>query len=732
MAESSPLFGFDPSTTTVVGNYSKAAEAQGDIANITAQAKSQQAPFDFLGVGKQIAAVSGIAADKKNMIDAHTAKLRATEFMQNNSHLSGHELSESIKNEITTISDSGNYSTGYQKGALAVFDIGYNQALERKEEERVVSSMNVVSSNFGVQIADNMANGLPMSAEWSQTWAANTAAEMKLPVESVRNAMVSSYYQDAQMRVVTARNKKELAEAQKYITEAGKSLNSPLFLDSRSKKFQPVIKQLKTNFNSSVTAKKKEFQEAARVHVELNVVGEKNNLWNTNPGNPILHAEDIRESVNTDAEFIVKMRTLTNDYNKAEEARSIVEGYNPYEIKPLVTTVNKLATAEINNIVYAEVLKNIENPNAFITLANRNPDAIGFAGKQLVNAFNVTDNPESLTQMANSFKNIQSFPKGSLALQRVFGDDYKNIISTMVIADYMVGGDVAKARGMVAEAKGSLVQQSIHPNIKDRMYKNSYDLGTLGDEYLYTINTILNVNAGAVDKGLLDDIYEKFAEGIEEREGIKTNVSVKDTAANTLEPDVFNKSLASTLTTLNGGILPSGVKNLSNNTMIYTDEFGFTTGAFNAGPLAEITNSLTEAMAIQDQKEVDTTTKLLDSFDALLSNVSFGFANMYSDEVKEKDIALHEQFKAIWGTEDVDREKISTTVDKFRDMFPLTIDAEAIPDYDARKNIEAYNAQMQSLITEVATNLLGKTEEEQATEEVKQQEWETETEGIAP
>jgi hypothetical protein len=713
MAESSPLFGFDPSATTVVGNYSKVAEAQGDIADAAAQSKSQQAPFDFLGVGKQVAGIAATMAEEKNMVDAHQAKLRATEFMQNNDHLSGHELSRKIEQEIKSISEGDNFSTGYQKGALAVFDVGYAQALERKEEERVAASLNVVASNFSTQLADNKANNIPMTGEYAQTWATNTAAKMRLPVEYVRNAMVSSYYQDAQMRIVTARNKNELAAAQTYINEAGNVLRTPLFLDTRSKKFQPVVTKLKKDLDASITAKKKEFKEAAALVVETDFIGGKSTVWDTYPKDPTTPAAlaIIRESVSSDAAYVKKVRELTNGYEEAQIARDEILSFDPYAIKPPAMTKeeNKYFLPEAEKMVYAEVYKNLGKPDAFIDLVRRNPETISYSGDRLVHAFDTTEDPTQLAQMGEAFRNIQSFPGGSQSLQMALGDDYKRVISTMVIADSLAGGDIQKAKTMVAESSGALVQGSLEPDLKERMYENSNSLGTLGDEYIHTVNTLLNVNAGLVDKKMLDKVYDQFAEGYQEREGVNFDVSKFDTSSQAYDEDVFNEQIVETMTRLNGGVTPMSVRNLRNNIMTYTDEFGFPAGAFNANPALNIGNKLYEAMAIRDEKEVDFWTRSGDTFDVMTSYFSYAIPNTFNtDGLLAKESEVADQLAKVWSGADVPKEKIGKDILALKAMFPDVISKEEVPDYDVRKNLEERNIQMQALIESMATKFIGR------------------------
>jgi hypothetical protein len=732
MAESSPLFGFDPSATKVVGNYGQVAEAQGDIADAAAKSKSQKAPFDFLGVGKVATDIAANLAAEKNAVDAHTAKLRATEFMKNNEHLTGHELATAIEGEIQGISEGDNFSSGYKKGALAVFDVGYAQALERKEEERVASTLNVVQSNFSTQLADNKANGIAMTEGYAQEWANNTAATMRLPVEYVRNAMVGAYYQDAQDRITVARNKNELAEAQAYIAEAGKVLRTPLFLDSRSKKFLPVLNSLKSNLDATITAKKKEFKDAAAVFVETTLKGGMTDVWDTYPEDPATYASVVRESVSSDAEYVRKMRELTNGYQEAQEARSYILNYDIYGFKTEVpsSSENKYISSNIDKMVAHEMVKNLGTPDLFIQVVNRNPDSMKVGGDQLLHAFRVTENPEELAQMKEAFDNILAFPNGAQALQMAFGNSYKDVVGISVLADVYTNGDVQKAKAVFAEAKGALIQTPINPDLKDELYTNIGDLDTMGDEYNYAVNTLLAVSPGLVDKDMLDSLYDKFAAGLKDVDGVRFNVSRFDSSAAAYDPDTFMEQVISSTAKLNGGVTPRSVRNLRNNVMTFTDEFGFTAGTINANPVLNIGNQLYEAMASSDEQQVDHWTRMGDTLDVMTTWVSEAATTsiLNTEGQLAADNKMYEGLAEVWNASSSDKGKIAGDILALKAMFPETIDPEAVPDYNERKNLEARNLEMQGLVEEMATRMLGRDvntvmEEESMTQSELRRKW---------
>ncbi|WMM95614.1 hypothetical protein CRP143_gp49 [Roseobacter phage CRP-143] len=708
MAESSPLFGFDPGTTTVVGDYGKVAEAQGDIADAAAQSKSQQAPFDFLGLGTQVSQLAGKFAEQKNMVDAHQAKLRATEFMQENDYLTGHELATKVEEQIRTISDGNNYSSGYRKGALAVFDIGYAQALERKEEERVASAMNVLASNFSTEIADNRANGIPMNEEYAQDWASRMSTEFRVPIEYVRNAMVSSYYQDAQMRVATATTPAQLAAAQSYINEASTVLRSPLFLDSRSRRFQPIINSLRSNLDSSISAKQTEFRQQAALRVVTELEGDQTDVYSSYPSDPRTpeNIALIQASTTSPAAAARKLRELTAGYEEAQTARSYLASYNPMDVHAPIPSVseNKYIQPAIEEMVYASVLQNIENPARLASIAANNPEVIGTTGDRLLHAFMTTNDEGQLQQFNSYFANATSVPGGSRAMQLMFGDDYKDVVGINVLASTFTHGDVGRARDVLAEAQGSLVSPPIDPSIASDYYENAASLGTLGDEYMYSINTLLRVSPGLVNKQMLNRVYDLFAEGYQERAGVNFNVSRYDSANSARDPEVFNEQLASMATTFNGGVTPGEVFNLPGDIMVYKDEFGFTAGVFDAGPVLAVSNGLAEALSSNDTKNVNFFTRSGDTMDALTSWVAdAATTNLFDREGQlAADNRMYANLAEIWSGEDVSAEMISTVILDFKAMFPDVITSEQVPDPVQRAAMQQRNIEIQHLIDEVA------------------------------
>lgn len=713
MAESSPLFGFDPSATTVVGNYSKVAQAQGDIADAAALSKSQKAPFDFLGLGQQVAKIGEYMAEEKNAIDAHTAKARATQFMIDNEHLSGHEQAQKIEQEIKGISE-GDYSTGYREGALRVLDVAYTSALKQKEEERIASSLNVVQSNFSTQIATNKANKIPMTEGYAQQWAENTAAKFRLPVEYVRNAMVASYYDDAKMRLTTAKNAGELKAAEAYIAEAGQVLKTPLFLDTRSKKFQPAVDSYKKALEGIITDKKKEFRQNYALAIEQNR-GDGKDPFSSYLTNPALMKDLYANGYESPAAAAKAYKADYQQFLEFQKGREILGNYNLYEPKTLMPNKDelggKVAHEHIPKMVSAAMIQNLGNPLKFIELARYNTDALGDTGADLLNEYQTGKNPERLKQMKTAFQNIAAMEGGSQALQQVFGDDYKKVMGIGLVADMLYGGDVDKGRNAIYNASGVLVKESIDKDALEKLYEIKPTLGELGDEFQYVVN-VVSANTNRVDTKMVKRIAAMFENGIEEHEGVRFNFSKHNSTGNTVDPETYLKTVVKHTSYLNfGGEKPMSITNHQNNILSFTDEWGTPSGVVDATPILMATEALAAANASDDKKEVDHWTRIGDSYDILGSYVSAQIDGgaIFDGEKKMKNAANAViQLGAVWAAEDNPRPKIMETILAAKTMFPDNISEDVIKDPLQRAFALKRNEDARNFIELVAEQFYGK------------------------
>jgi hypothetical protein len=188
MAEYSPLFGFE-STTTVQANYSKVAEAKGDIADAAAQSKSDQ-PFDFLGVAKTIQQdLTQPLADVKNAADAHVAKADAKRFMGEISSMDGEQQVAAIEGRLKELGDTNKYSTGFREGALSVLEYGLGSASVKAEGERVDRLVGVSASEYTVAHQRAVRLGIPINLE---EYTKRVAEERRLPIPRVRDALMYS------------------------------------------------------------------------------------------------------------------------------------------------------------------------------------------------------------------------------------------------------------------------------------------------------------------------------------------------------------------------------------------------------------------------------------------------------------------------------------------------------------------------------------------------------------
>ena len=724
MAESSPLFGFDPATTTVVANYGKVAEAQGDIADAAAKGKSQKAPFDFLGVGKAAVAAGDQFVSQKNSVDAHTARLRAIDFMNKNQHLTGHELSQRIAEEIKGISN-GDFSTGYREGALSVLETGYDGALKRKEEERVASSFNVIQSDFSVLLNSYKKNNISISDTFAADYAKQKAAEFRLPIENVRNAMVASFYQEASMRVNVASSPDELKQALTYLSEMRKPLNNPLFLASRADKFSQEITAMQSSLDKQVTAKEKEFKQAAAFFLESAVEGDGQTLDTTYPVNPLLHQDKyVAAFPDNRAGALNKLKEDVKNFNEAESARTYISNFDSKAMRPEAVPskdVNKYIRPEVVKIVTKDLMASMDSPKDFVLIAQRSQDVIKDAGDNIARIFTSTSDEKLLDQYHTAFNTIANHPGGSHALQLVLGNNYKDIMTTMVLAEGYTNGDVLKARNVLFESQGKLTQGAFTGDDENTLHKYKAKLGARGSDFEAVIQKLRNVNEGLAAQKM-EDIYKKFSEGIVEVNGIAIDKSQNDTSALSYTPDLFNNKLAKVLTDVNGGLKPGMITNLAQNKMSVKDAFGFTTDVVDATPLLDVVNKLAAAKATDDTRNVTYWSKIGDHYDLLVGQLSFGVANFpHFGTINER---YKKEYKPavdkIWATpngvsqpdgkggftEGPGITEVAKTVAELNKMYPLTIDPKDVPDYDLRKSIEGKNAQARTLIKQISDELV--------------------------
>lgn len=738
MAESSPLFGFDPTATTVAANYGKVAEAQGDIADAVALSKSQDAPFDFLGVGRAAVGMTTEFANQKNKIDAHNAKMKALDFMNKNQHLSGHELSAKLEQEIQGISN-GDYSTGYREGALSIFDTGYQQALNLKEEERVTSALNVLQSDFTTVLDSYKKNGLAIDDKFAENYATGAAAEFKVPVAQVRNAMVAGLYQDALIKANAARNATELAAAQKQFAEMASVLKNPLFLDSRSAKFKPVLTALQTQYDGVITAKEKEFKDNYGLALEQNR-GDGEDIRSSFLTNPELMKDLYINAYSTPA---AAEKAYKEDYKKwqdMEAARKYMDAWNSKQFRP-----NAVPSKEENPYIWKNVVDRVSSDlvdslakgdlRGFITIANTNQEVMKEAGSNFARAFTSSGDNAVLTQFKTAFDGISGLPGGSQALQTTLGDNYQDIMSINILADGYTDGDIVRAKGVYNESMGQVTKATFDSKDQARMAELRGKLGPLGDKFQTVVERLRAINPALAAKQM-DDIYDKYNDSLIEVNGTKHDRSAYDTSKGAYEPDVFNTTLGKMLTERNSGTPPAYVTNLPGNIMSVKDGFGFTVDVMDAGPLLEVRNKISAAEADADTKNVTLWTKIGDMWDLTVGEIAHEWDNTSASEVfgtatveeaaksRSKRMSNWDsylqgmgevwdsQFGPVKSVDPVTGETIVDTstgkgifaegpsiseaaasLEEMKKMYPTTIDPKVIPDYDERKSLEARNAE---------------------------------------
>lgn len=603
--QSNPLFDFTP-TTTVAADYSKVAKAKGDIADAQAKSQSEPQPFDFLGIAQGVTQITGQMAAEKNMVDSHTAKLKALDFMSQNQNLTGHELEQKIKTEIQSISE-GDYSEGYKEGTFAILDLGYKQALEAKEEERVNGFLNVVSNKYGVLLDSNRNKG--MNLPNPELYAANMAQQYNLPVEQVRNAMVATTYKDSITFVNAAKNNKQLEEIVAGITEKNKNLKTPMFLDSKSKKFAPVVASYKTALASAIKTKKKEFKEDAksRIAAATGNVTDVNNSYILDPNLPETQSF-FRDAYDDDLSRLNAYNKYVKGYNNAKEARDFLINHPLGDARP-VAPDNSMLKKELTKRATVGFTNSFASGSfeTAIDIINNEEDVMTDVGDNLMRQINSLDDNKALTQTYNNLSAFMDYPGGSNAVKKMLGDEYKNVIATNEIATMLTNGDYVKARNIVAEAEGTVSNAAYKPEINNKMYELANELGTMRDEYLETVRVVGSVNASLVNKKFLKNLRDKFNDNVkqfttEEDEGTKFNIMYAK-VPDALDQDAFNNSIFAAGKNLNSGISGTEIKFLPNNKVIMHDEYGVPQIVFNTKPMLEMQDEAYTLGKIQEKRD---------------------------------------------------------------------------------------------------------------------------------
>jgi hypothetical protein len=595
--QSSPLFNFNPNTT-VVGDYTEVAQAQGDIARIQSEVKSKKKPFDFLGVAKAGAEVASVFAKEKNLADAHQAKIETLEFVTGLSSKSGHEQVEILQKRIEEL-NSGDFSPGYREGSLSVLDYSYGSALKQKEEERVTATVNVVGDNLFTLNDSRIKAGLaPLNPE---EWVNINATSYNIPPQAVRDSIATSYFNSGIAIVNQASTPEALEEAIKIVDERTKELKTPMFLDSRSKTFQPVVNDLKNKYVKAIQAKQNEFKEQYKVAV-ASIIGNTNDIFAGYTANPAL--PNIQEAFNNAyPDPIAKVKafnTYVKGYEEFEEARQFLTAHDVDDRRPQAPNNTRLKE-ELSKRAYQGIKESIHNPQKVIDIIDSNSDVVdGISDKVVKDLFSIDDN-EAAKQAYGLLNNIKQYPGGSNALTRLLKDNYKQFVTTSRLADIKTNGDYVKATNLVQEAITRGNKPNISPNNFTDMLKYSKDLGTQAYEYQDIVNTMALVDPSLVDNSFLtklrDDMKDSIATYTSEetqgmygfRESIKLNTS-KAKVPEALDQDLVTKAIFNMSKEMNYGVVGSEVKFVEGNKGIMYDEYGIPQGVFDFTPVLESIN----------------------------------------------------------------------------------------------------------------------------------------------
>ena len=582
--ESQTTFGFNPAAT-VVGDYSKVAEAQGEVADVQAKFKAQSEPFDFLGVAKVATETIGVLNEEQNMIDAHKTKVEAIEFMASNQHLSGADLSTTIKSKIEEIS-SGDYSIGYKEGYLSILDYGYTQALTRKEEERIVGSLNVVSSGFSTLIDSSRRNNVEIPN--IEEYAAKASSKFRLPIEQVRNAMLSSFYTDSAVLINAANSPTELQAVLADIKEKEGAYKSPRFLDSRSKKFLPIITKQKADQDTLIKSKIAQFKQQSYQRISDSI-----------DSGYTLRPDEIEADIKATSSNPVAAQTALNKYTKDYTEHTEAVSYlaeNPIGNNPGFypnDTAKKQRQQLVTNTLTDTWLTG--NSSEFVRIAFNEKGLTKDAGTMFIAQLGLAK-PKEKEQLMVMFDKVLETPKGATVLRQMLTDDeYTKLVKTRYVQRFRPEYTVEQARNYIEGASKNVAKVDFLTTDKIRMSEYAVELGKQGPKFQATMDALIATDV-AMAKDMMKDVAGFYLKQVgKSTTGTKVDNSM-GTVPDSLEPERTDKIID---TALNN---PSSIAYVQDYIIGY-DDIGGTVKIVNSKGLVDKSNKDVEYEARHGLKE---------------------------------------------------------------------------------------------------------------------------------
>lgn len=747
MASNSPLFGFDPSSTTVVANYGKVAEAKGDIADAAAKSKSATPAFDFLGLGQNINKIASqvaqaevtdaqiklaehekkqkelaalkkegddarqatldeiekakqkaaeVAAKRQATVDNFSGRRHATTFMADNEGASGSVLQKAIEDKLQEIATNPDmYSQAYLDGVLSIFDGTYVQATKQGTEERVNASLNVATEAFMVDLTNLYNNGVAMTEQEAYDWAAGYAQDNGINVGQVRDAMLVGYYKDRQMRVITARNPEELEAAIAESKKIGAPLMTPTFRASKAADKVAERNQAEKDYQSTISAKVKEFTNVAKVEHQTQIVGDTGSVYTSYKKDPALHRNLYDQMYPNDpAQALKAYQEDVAKYESNQKARTFIDAFQLGKYTSLPAKDSdwgKAVHKEVATQVRIGLASNLSNPTAFTQIVLNHPQVISDVGKDMYNSFQALENEEEAKAVKAQYQNIRNTTRGGQALQNLFGDKYKSVVGSLVVGDVLYNGSLIQGRSAVATSSSVLNEGSIKPEVKQKMFELSDKLGPQGSDYEYVIG-ILSNNKGDISKDDLNDVYDFFADSLSERAGVSWNAGKQDFSATSKDPETFEKGVVklmeqtSFLKDKPGRVIDKG-----DGIFTFYDKYGTFEGMVDSTPIKAATDALYTANAIGDAAAIGYWSNTKDLLSVTVEHVGIAWDTLGDVEASyANEQNTQRLYDEILAQGHVDKIAMVDIISNAKTMYPSSLSL----DFIEKNGLDAYQVEV--------------------------------------
>ena len=559
------IFGYTPTTDIAVDKSAEARLKQETM-------KQEKQPFDFLGVMRAGAQVTGQFAAEKNQADAHTAYMESWQFMASIDHMDGHEKVAAIEGKIKEQSGD-NFSSGYRQGSLSVLDKAYASALLQKEEERVATGLNVGATTW---IA-NLAGGY-QDFDSAEGFIDQYGTKNNLNKAQVRDAIYTGVYEHYSLQSLNAKSDDELTAINEEFNQVvQRDFKGTFFEGSKAKKFNAVVKEAKANHSSTVAAKRKHFTELEQTKIEIGKGdGQSSGTSYT------LKPEDFRWDIayRDKDQRVKQFIAYQNNYNQAQEARAFMGSYNPMNPHPSIESVvykdNKFIQKEwpqyVANVGMQKLL--LGNTESFTdVMTGEGQKSADELGTQINQSYMNARTTEEIRPLLNRLEDTFNTNGGATILNNSIGEQQlARMMATITLADVHYEGDLSKARDFVAQQDRSLTKMTWDKSTFATVQDRTVALGVHGNRYKATMDTLNQINP-AMATEMEEKVAEHFKNLQEETHDVMWDTSVANyfDTNNVAQPDVLKQNIIDSFV-MTTNSQPTRIQTLHNGGFIAFDD----------------------------------------------------------------------------------------------------------------------------------------------------------------